>query len=62
MKNANVSTALNRWAVANSMKSELANSFLEMYGMSESSSGHKYTKESLKKEMQSFVKTQGENN
>ena len=43
MKYADVSTAVNRWTVTNSMKSELVNRLLEIYGMSESSSGHKET-------------------
>ena len=43
MKYADVATAVNRWAITNSMKTELVNSLLEMSGMTESSYGHKET-------------------
>ena len=43
MKYADVSTAVNRWTITHSMKTELVNSLLDMCGMSESSAGHKET-------------------
>ena len=43
MKYADVTTAVNRWAITTSMKTEFVNSLLEMSGMTESSYGHKET-------------------
>ena len=43
MKYADAAKAVNRWAITNSMKTELVNSLLEMSGMTESSYGHKET-------------------
>ena len=43
MKYADVATAVNRWAITNSVKTELVKSLLEMLGMTESSYDHKET-------------------
>ena len=49
MKYADVATAVNRWKITNSTKTEFVNSLLEMFGMVESSYGHKETQTLRKK-------------
>ena len=41
MKYTEVATAVSRWTVTNSMRTELVNSLIEMCGITESSTGHK---------------------
>ena len=49
MKYADVSTAVNRWSITHSMKTELVNSLLDIAGFSETKYNHKETKESRKR-------------